>query len=369
MNTSTLSAVLRQAWLPAIAGALLVSASFTARADHAVLSIDPDTQCFDLMAGQSTDAGDVCLSVDGDNLIVNYQTEGDWMLGETHVWVGETADGYPQNRKGNPKIGTFPYNSGDLGWISSYTVTVPIASFTDMFDDLHSMCDAALPAFYMMAHAVVGVPDGDGGYNTETGWSGGTRIMERGSWATRSSFDFVVTCDGDPGDPRGGDYGAETAWVFGANTFDSLLSCGADDMRGTFDDGGEFGSDMLATRWGWSVGPVPEGETVTREIWAAAGQNNTANGSLIGMATITNNGAMVEIMVSIDPGYAFSTAHIFVGDGHTCTVAPGQLGFSQSFDPMATAHTFYMPHTGGDAYLAVHFDALGLCDSNGNFCD
>ncbi len=369
MNQNTLTTVLKQSMLPAVAGALLLSASFAAKADNVVLSIDPETQCFDLMAGQSIDAGDVCLSIDGENLVIDYQTQDGWLLGETHAWVGENADGYPQNKKGNPKIGTFPYNSGDLGWISSYSVTVPIASFTGMFDDLDAMCGVELPAFYMMAHAVVGMPDGSGGYQTETGWSDGNRVVDRGSWATRSSFNFVVTCDDGPVDPPVGNRGSETAWFYGANTFDSIESCGDDNIRGTFDDGGEFGGDMLATRWGWSVGPVAEGDTVVRDIYAAAGRNDITKGSLIGTATITNNGNMVAISIQTLPGYGFTTVQAFVGEGHTCTVAPGQLGYIKDFDEEATRYDFFLSHTGGDAYLAVHLDAKGDCDANGNFCE
>ncbi|MDX1318548.1 MAG: hypothetical protein R3207_00115 [Oceanospirillum sp.] len=369
MNQFKLPTALKQTMLPAVAGAFLLSASFAAKADNAVLSIDPETQCFDLLAGQNTDAGDVCLSVDGDNLIVEYQTEGGWMLGETHAWVGENADGYPQTKKGNPKVGGFPYNSGDLGWVDHYSVSIPLASFTDTFENLDALCGVDLPSFYTMAHAVVGMPDGSGGYQTETGWSDGERIMERGSWATRSSFDFVVTCDGGPVDPPSGGRGSETAWFYGANTFDSLPSCGDDDVRGTFDDGGEFGDENLATRWGWSVGPVAEGDTVVRDIYAAAGRNDITKGSLIGTATITNNGNMVAISIQTLPGYGFTTVQAFVGEDHTCTVAPGQLGNIYDFDNEETSFDFFLGHTGGDAYLAVHLDAKGDCDANGNFCN
>ena len=63
------------------------------------------TDCMDLMAGQHTQAGSVCYSVNGTDLNVTFSTTGDWQLEEAHAWVGCDAEGYPQTRNGNPKIG------------------------------------------------------------------------------------------------------------------------------------------------------------------------------------------------------------------------------------------------------------------------
>ncbi|WP_140054581.1 hypothetical protein [Oceanospirillum sanctuarii] len=373
MKQTNLSTVLKQSMLPAVAGALLLSASFTANANNAVLSIDPETQCFDLMAGQNIDAGDVCLSIDGENLVVDYQTQDGWMLGETHTWAGEFADDYPQNKKGNPKIGNFPYNSGNIEWVDNYSVSIPLYSFTDTFADLNALCGVELSPFYVMAHAVVGMGNDISGYQTETGWSDGDRVVDRGSWATRSSFNFVVTCDDDPDGPGDDGYrGGETAWVVGETEFTSLLSCGADDIRGT-DDENNVGS--LSSKWGWSVGPIMAGATGTYPIYAAAGQNVLTKGSHIGNATITFDGAAgeVDIDVQIFEDYGFKKIQIFVGDNHTCTVAPGQLGYQEEFETEQQSYSVTRSFTGTEAYLAIHFESFGDCvteedGGNGNFC-
>lgn len=350
------------------AGALLALAGGAAKADHATLSLEPSPSCYDLLAGQTIYAGDVCVSLDGDNILVEYQTADGWELSETHVWVGDAADGYPQTKKGNPQVGKFPYNSGDLGGLSYHSETVPLAAVTSSFEDLYSYCGAIyVPPLYLMAHAAIRRPDGSGGFQTETGWSAGAGVVDRGSWATRSTLTFSVTCD--TGTTSGTDLGSETAWVFGASTFDSLLSCGDDNVRGTEDDGQDAGTGTLATRWGWSVGPVAVGDTVVRDIYAAAGLNDLTKGSLIGTATITNNGSMVSVTLQTDPDYAFTTVQAYVGDNHSCTVAPGQLGFIAEYPDSATEHTSYHVHDGGDAYLAIHLDAVGYCDANDNFCE
>ena len=72
------------------------------------------TKCVDLIAGQSIDAGDICLTVNGTNLEVSYTTQDGWELEEAHLWTGTALADMPQTRKGNPKIGNFPHNSGDI---------------------------------------------------------------------------------------------------------------------------------------------------------------------------------------------------------------------------------------------------------------
>ena len=73
------------------------------------------TVTFDLYAGQSIKVGVVTATLvdDDTNLKVCYEiTENGWQFDEIHLWVGDTAEGYPQTNKGAPKIGHFPYSSG-----------------------------------------------------------------------------------------------------------------------------------------------------------------------------------------------------------------------------------------------------------------
>ena len=75
-----------------IAGLALITlaslASFSVSANHAVLTVSSGTTggCYNLFAGQTIDAGDVCYSVEGSFLKVVYTTQGDWRIEEAHLW-------------------------------------------------------------------------------------------------------------------------------------------------------------------------------------------------------------------------------------------------------------------------------------------
>jgi hypothetical protein len=323
-------------------------ASNSAIADHATLSLDPSPACYDLLAGQYIDSGDVCVTTDGTNLTVTYTTQDGWELNEAHLWIGDSIDGFPQTKKGNPQVGKFPNNSGDITGVTVYSFTMSLSSVTDLFDgDLHNYCGSAAPSLYMMAHAAVQKPDANGGYQTETGWSDGDNVVDRGSWATRSTLNFRVDCESiEPPPPSTNT--SETAWMFGNEQFNEMLGCGVDGIRGTADDAG-----MLATRWGWSEGPLEVGESITQPFWAAAGLNDTSKGTHVGDVTVTNNGGMVEVSVYIFPPFVMAEDHIYVGSTQSCTVAPGLLGNTTS-TITTNPHVSYITHDNTPAYVAVH---------------
>ncbi|MGA1824192.1 MAG: hypothetical protein ACMUIP_05955 [bacterium] len=83
-------------------------------------------QCQALLAGQTIDAGLVCVEVVGTDLVVTYDTANGWELVETHLWVGDSLADMPQTKQGNPKIGNFPYNSGDITGATSYNVSISL---------------------------------------------------------------------------------------------------------------------------------------------------------------------------------------------------------------------------------------------------
>ena len=88
-----------------------------------------------LTAGQHIDVGTITVSNDETNLYVIYETTGNWVITETHLYVGPEA-GIPLNNSGNPRIGHFPYHGVD-----DEPFTIPLA---DLGDD-----------FVIVAHAVV----------------------------------------------------------------------------------------------------------------------------------------------------------------------------------------------------------------------
>ncbi len=119
----------------------------------------------DLIAGQYADSGNVTATEVNGNLDITYNTEGDWVLVETHLYVGTQAD-MPANNPGNPRIGQFPYATEHDAGTTTYT-------YSDLWEIPQGEC------IWVAAHAVV--------YNTvtgeeETAWANGEDI-DGNSWA------------------------------------------------------------------------------------------------------------------------------------------------------------------------------------------
>lgn len=346
-------------WITGIGtAAFLALGAVPAQADHAVLSVTSGAEgCYDLLAGQTIDAGDVCFEVIEDNktLAVTYTTDGDWELTEAHLWVGEDQDGYPMSKKGNPKIGNFPHNSGNITGTVTHSFYVPLGSvqwFFDM-DDLDAHCDEARTV-YAMAHAAVQLVDGSGTVlQTETGWSDGEGAVEKGSWATRTAITLSVTCDGPPPPPP--TLGQETALMLG----NIELNDETDAVCLQADGSDAFG----ASRWGWQEGPLSAGSYV-RDIWAAAGQNDLSKGTLVGYVDIVVSSGNVTVTPELFEGFEAEETHIYIGTEPVCSGA-----FGNAWNDDASTNI----DTSGGVYVGVHFSVKAECginpDSPDNFCE
>ncbi|MGI2336757.1 MAG: hypothetical protein ACRKGH_09010 [Dehalogenimonas sp.] len=73
-----------------------------------------------LMAGQNDDAGDVLVWNDGTTLFVEYQTSGDWIITETHLYAGK-------NVSPTTAPGQFPYTDSNAVMVSDTVVRYEIA--------------------------------------------------------------------------------------------------------------------------------------------------------------------------------------------------------------------------------------------------
>ncbi len=107
----------------------------------------------DLIAGQNYDSGNVEVVIDGENLLITYTMEGDWVLNASHLFVGDCSE-RPANKSGNPRIGHFPYSATHSQGTTSYTYSIPLATLPNC------LCIAA--------HAEVNGPSGN-----ETAWADG----------------------------------------------------------------------------------------------------------------------------------------------------------------------------------------------------
>jgi len=143
----------------------------------------------ELIAGQNWDepVGNVNVNHPGSTsryMYITYTTTGGWELTETHLAVAESFDDIPQNKKGNPKIGHFPY-SDPHGPVSTYTYTIDLDDFPSLFDP---DTGKYLGTLFVAAHAVVEHPD----YGEETAWADtyGQPFNEGNGWALWFSIEL-----------------------------------------------------------------------------------------------------------------------------------------------------------------------------------
>ncbi|TGC09218.1 hypothetical protein CUN85_07595 [Methanolobus halotolerans] len=128
-----------------------------------------------LVAGQHIDAGYVNAKVVEDYLYVTYKTTDGWKLHDTHLYVGTE-----EPNKHAP--GQFPYKSGKLSEVTSYTYKIPLS-------DIVSDCEKGdKEIVYLAAHADVK----KSGAGSETAWGEGDLIREKGPWAMY--FDMKLKC-------------------------------------------------------------------------------------------------------------------------------------------------------------------------------
>ena len=78
-----------------------------------------------LLAGQTIDVGLATVTANQNVTTFKYETTGDWIILETHLYVG-TLEDVPHTNSGNPKIGHFPYKSNHTNNTQSVTYNVGI---------------------------------------------------------------------------------------------------------------------------------------------------------------------------------------------------------------------------------------------------
>jgi hypothetical protein len=302
-----------------------------------------------LYAGQHIDAGTLNVRVDGDDLVLTYQTQFGWEILETHLWVGSSLTTLPTTTRGNPQVGLFPYKASFDAPTTTYAVRIALS-------DLGFACPSDPATYQVAAHASVRLPKGDGTYQQETAWANGTRLVESGSWATAFSFDTSCECEVIP-PPTPVEQTCETAFAYSEQAACFLdLDLNQDGRR-------DF------SRWGWTLGPISEG-SYQYDIYGAAGQCNLGNGTLVGTLDVTYASGSVTLSYRSLPGFNFSQAHGYAGAdvlpkdrNGNYTVAPGQYTTVESLADGTTAHTTVISGLSGPVYVVSHSVA---CGSNWN---
>ena len=329
------------------------------------IEIAGDSTCVPLYAGQTTEAGSVCVAIDdtvdtsahcgaGATGVMNvvYTTTGGWELVETHLAVGDELGDVPANKKGNPKIGHFPYTSTNAG-DTTQSFAVPLCELG--LDGTDTACDPVKA--YLAAHAAVRKGDGAGGYRSETAWGDGERLVRKGSWA--EYFNMKLECKDDVLPPPPPVAQCETAFALAGNG-DETCFIGADFDGDGIDDGHD--------RWGWSNGPLLPGTSMQWPVYAAAGQCSLGNGELVGHLSVSYDGQTAQVTFDRVGDFVLDEEHLYIGneplprDGNDeLTVAPGQYPVVVELDDAAhTTHT--VSGLDGSIHVVYHAVACGTFD-------
>jgi hypothetical protein len=135
-----------------------------------------------LIAGQNTPVGTVAVENDGQYLYVTYQTDGDWLITETHLDVATRPEDLKQTPKGNPVAGRFAYKSVQDPAVSTVSHTIDLAAWPSGTQ------------LYLAAHSVV-----VSAFGSETAWGEGMDFPGN-NWAMYFPYQ-VQSCDPPPVEP------------------------------------------------------------------------------------------------------------------------------------------------------------------------
>lgn len=76
------------------------------------IEISQSCLTINLIAGQHYTAGSVTVDVDGNDLVITYSTNGDWVINATHMSIGNCEDqSIPTTGADNPKVGRFEHQT------------------------------------------------------------------------------------------------------------------------------------------------------------------------------------------------------------------------------------------------------------------
>ena len=135
-----------------------------------------------LIAGQNIPVGSVTIENDEHNLYVTYQTDGNWLITETHLDVALQPEDLKQTSKGNAVPGRFGYQSEHDPAVTTVTHTIDLTSWPP---------DSNI---YVAAHCVVVSASG-----SETAWGEGLDFPGN-NWAMYIAY-ALQSCELPPPDP------------------------------------------------------------------------------------------------------------------------------------------------------------------------
>ena len=277
---------------------------------------------WDLIAGDSIKAGTVTVTNDTKNLYVTYKlTYPGAAFGMLRLWAGNNMESMPATGKGTPMPDRFPWQT-DAEGLKTATFTIPFSSVSIV--DSADTCSASL---YVTAYGEVRM-DGnhDGIRESLRAFAGNTPGMGPQPW--HYGLYGVCCVSGRP---------------FTAMTCDSTFAKGGwvwvTDAKANPENLPSL--NLTNNKWGWAINLKAAGVgTTVYDLWAAAGLNDTSKGYKTGTLTVTWTGLTASVTYDIFPAYTLQDVHLYADDVPPTTTAPGQFGYSDSFDPTVSTYTF-----------------------------
>ncbi len=295
-----------------------------------------------LYAGQTINVGTLSFTeIDTDNnntkdaLKATYSLTNGWEISDIALWIGSSLSALPANKAGNPVVGQFPFKSGALNGLTSYSVVIPFSYINYVPGDLPV-------SYFVAAHATVKKLNGTT-YQSETAWGNGQRLVQKGNWAMYFSITLTKDVVKEPEVTL-----TETAFAYSpaySSTFESIT-----------------GNNE---RWGWSNGPLSAG-TYNFTIYAGAGNNDITKGKAVGVLNINYNGIAAVVSFNLNYPYKLKDAHLYAGNeilpmnkqGKYVT-APGQYpNIASTLD--SSTYTFNVTGLSGQIYIVAHATVSGF---------
>lgn len=166
---------------PVVSMLVLLAIGLAAVAGQAQAACGDITET-ELIAGQNIPVGFVTIENDEQYIYVTYQTDGNWLITETHLDVATRPEDLKQTPKGNAIPGRFAYQSEHDPGVETVTYTID---------------GTAWPAgsqLYFAAHSVVVSSSG-----SETAWGEGIDFPGK-NWAMYLPY-LLQTCEPPPLEP------------------------------------------------------------------------------------------------------------------------------------------------------------------------
>ncbi|HEX2527846.1 MAG TPA: hypothetical protein VHL31_16305 [Geminicoccus sp.] len=302
---------------------------------------------WDLTAGQTIKVGTVTVSNDTTYLYVTYKldttTQPTAKFGTLHLWAGTDLTLLPAVKNGPnagiPIPGQFPFITGkspfpDATGTTEYTFKILLADLS--ITDITKACGLKL---YVVTHAEVKNVEDSGGNTADQTAFGGDKpinVEEPGRWWYYGVYS--VCCDeGTPVLENCQTAFAKGQFVFTTDSKSNPESL--DSLR------------LSKNRWGWAINLVntTSGTPNYYDIWAGAGLNRTSNGTKVGQLAITWDGSEATITYDLFDGFVMKELHVYADDAKPTTVAPGQYGHTQYFDPEVDGYSVTLPLTSSSA--------------------